>query len=358
MKTRRWLDFIRREWLLSSAACGLLATSVYFKRLPAYSAPEIQVLFILYVLFVAVNGLLHSGLMSILSRRIEAGRFVSAKLVITTFVLSMVVTNDVALVVMVPLTLLLKVDRKDILVILETLSANAGSALTPFGNPQNLFIYWYYGIRAEKFVTSIALLPFVFLVLLVLTSLTVKTANVSAAVSVPHQIRHTAYVYGALLILVVLTVLRILPVWAGAVIIFYALAFDRGSLRVDYALLFSFFCFFGLAQNLKIVLTSSRLENSGHIFLFSAISSQIISNVPTTLVLAKFTNQWQALLWGTSVGGFGSLVGSLANLIAYRLYMSHAGARGPASFTFRFILLGYAAFGIGIGLYFCMDWIG
>jgi Na+/H+ antiporter NhaD/arsenite permease-like protein len=96
----------------------------------------------------------------------------------------------------------------------------------------------------------------------------------------------------------------------------------------------------------------ANLEYSGHTFLLSAVSSQLISNVPTTLLLAKFTTQWQALLWGVNVGGFGSLMGSLANLIAYRFYTTHSSTSSPVRFTIKFMLFGYVAFFIGVGLYF------
>lgn len=352
-----WLRYILKEWLLLVSAAGLILTSVYFKRLPAYSIPEIQVIFILFVLFVAVKGLQHSGMLTLLAQRIESGRLIPLKLVIATFGLSMVMTNDVALIVIVPLTLLLKVDRKDLLVILEALSANAGSASMPWGNPQNLFIYWYYGIRPEKFIASIAPLPSAFLILLIAASLFIKTKNIGGTPQKKEKANYTAYIYGSLLILLILMVLRLVPLPAGVLVILFALVFDRRSLRVDYALLLSFLCLFGLAQNLKIVLSSSPLEHSGHVFLFSALSSQIISNVPAALVFAKFTAHWKALLWGTNVGGFGSLMGSLANLIAYKLYISHTDASRPASFTVRFLFLGYGAFIIGIGLYAGADWI-
>ena len=106
---------------------------------------------------------------------------------------------------------------------------------------------------------------------------------------------------------------------------------------------------------MKHILASS-LENAGHIFIFSALSSQIISNVPAALLISKFTTQWEALLWGTNVGGFGSLVGSLANLIAYKFYISQENTNNQvASFTIKFVILGYIAFFIGIGLYFGMQ---
>jgi len=86
--------------------------------------------------------------------------------------------------------------------------------------------------------------------------------------------------------------------------------------------------------------------------LLSAAASQFISNVPAVLLLAKATTQWQALLWGANVGGFGSLVGSLANLIAYKLYIRHENTNNTALFTAKFFIIGYAAFFVGVSLYF------
>lgn len=245
----------------------------------------------------------------------------------------------------------LNINRKDVLVILEALAADAGSASTPFGNPQNLFIYWFYGIHPQEFIATIALFSFVFLALLVMASLVIKTKKDQVIPLKTEVVRHSAYIYGMLLILVILTVLRAVPLLSGVLVVIYALVFDRKSLRVDFALLLSFFCFFGLAENMKIVM-ASRVEHSGHVFLFSAVSSQIMSNVPVTLLFAKFTTQWKALLWGTNVGGFGSLVGSLANLIAYKLYIAHGNTNNPVLFTTKFLILGYVAFFVGIGLYF------
>lgn len=353
---RTWLDFVLKEWLLIISATGFLATSVYLNRLPSFSIAEIQVIFILAVLFVAVKGLERSGLILRLSQGIEKGRFIPLKLVTATFFLSMLVTNDVALIVIVPLTLLINTNRKDILVIFEVLSANAGSALTPFGNPQNLFIYWFYGIHPAIFISSIVPFSLVFLVFLVLASFLVRTSNAKASQPEIAEIKYPAFIYGALLLIVILTVLRILPVSVGIIVIIYSFVFDRNSLRIDYTLLLTFICFFGLAENMKGIFASS-LEHSGHIFIFSALSSQIVSNVPATILFTRFTTQWKALLWGVNVGGFGSLVGSLANLIAYKLYLTHKSTSNPVSFTAKFLIIGYVAFFIGIGLYFGVEGI-
>jgi len=346
----RVIDFILKEWLVILSAVGLLLTSVYTRNFPTYSIQEIQVLFILFVLFIAVKGLQRSGLILKIAQGIEKGKTVPLKLVLTTFVLSMLVTNDIALIVIVPLTLSLNINRKGILVILEALAANAGSALTPFGNPQNLFIYWFYNIHPATFIETIAPFSLVFLFILVVSSLLVKTTNGSQNI-VNQKINKTAIVYGVLLFSLLLAILHVLPVQIGILVIIFALLFDRGALRVDYALLFSFFFFFGLAENMRLIV-ATEIAHSGHIFLFSALASQVMSNVPATLLFAKFTTHWESLLWGVNAGGFGSLFGSLANLIAYKLYVTHEDTSDPATFTAKFLIIGYAAFFLSIALYF------
>ncbi len=349
-----WSDFMLKGWLLLASVLGLAATSLYLKRLPVFAASELEVLFLLGVLFVTVKGLENSGVVMSLARSIEKGRWIPLKLVAATFILSMVVTNDIALIVIVPLTLSLGTNRKDVLIILEALAANAGSALTPIGNPQNLFLYWFYRVDPLEFVTAIAPFSAFFLVLLLLASVAVQTTNNEVSPARSFRIGRAAYVYGGLLLLVILTVFHVVPVAAGALVLVYSLLFDRRSLCIDYGLLLTFFCFFGLAENVRTLLASD-LEHSGHIFVLSALSSQIMSNVPAALLFAKFTAQWRALLWGTNVGGFGSLMASFANLIAYKLYVSHDGSENIASFTMKFVGFGYAMFFAGLGLYWLIE---
>jgi len=347
-----FIDFVLKEWLVISSGVGLTLTAFYTKQLPVYSINEIQVLFILFVLFVTVNGLQKSGLILKIAQSIEKGKAIPLKLVLTTFFLSMLVTNDIALIVIVPLTLSLNINRKDILVIMEALAANSGSALTPIGNPQNLFIYWFYGIPPDTFIKTIAPFSLVLLGFLIVSSHFIKIRN-NLQDSKVQKINKKAYVYGVLMMVVFLTVFHVLPVLSGIVVILYALIFDRKALRIDYALLFTFLFFFGIVDNLKVIF-ASEISHSGHVFLFSALASQVISNVPATLLFAKFTLNWQALLWGVNAGGFGSLFGSLANLIAYKIYVTHEDTNNAAVFTARFLMMGYVALFVSIGLYFLL----
>ncbi|WP_038054843.1 SLC13 family permease [Thermodesulfobacterium hydrogeniphilum] len=349
------IGFILKEWLLISSLIGLILTSIYVKRLPVYSLSEFQILFILFSLFITIKGLELSGIISQVSQIIQKRKAIPLKLITATFFLSIFITNDVALIVIVPLTLSLEIKHKDIIVIFETLAANAGSALTPFGNPQNLFIYWFYNLDPVVFVTAIAPFSLFFLLFLIVFSFFIKTDNnYTKKLNIEKNLnKKSVYVYIFLFIIVLLTVLHILPVSTNILIIIYALLFNRKSLKIDYALLFTFFCFFGFAENVKFLL-SSEIIHSTHIFLFSALASQIMSNVPVALLFAKFTTNWKALLWGTNVGGFGSLFGSLANLIVYKIYVAQNDTKNSGIFLLKFHVIEYIAFFLGIALYFIL----
>lgn len=345
------IEFALRQWLLLASAAGLLLTSLYAGRVPAWSARELEVLFLLFALFVAVAGLRRSGLLDALSRRLERGRGLAVRLVLATFFLSMLLTNDVVLVMLVPLTLAMDVGRKDVLVILEALAANAGSALTPFGNPQNLYIYWFYEVPAAQFMAAIAPFTLAFLLLLVLAATLWAPVGDPRRRSPPQSVAAgAAGVHGGVLLVVLLAVLHLLPLWAVLPAVAFGALVDRGALRVDYALLASFLFFFGLSDNLRVLL-AAQIDHAGHVFLFSALASQVIGNVPAALLFAEFTPHWDALLWGVSAGGFGSLFGSLANLIAYRLYIEDRRTSGAGAFTLEFLFMGYVALFVAAGLY-------
>ena len=348
------ISFLLKQWLLIFSAVGFLLTSAFNRHFPGYSIQEIEILFLLYALFISIKGLQQSGIITGISRSLEKGGFIPLKLILAAFFFSMLVTNDVALIILVPLTLELSIDRKDLLIIGEALAVNGGSALTPFGNPQNLFIYWFYHLDFSSFIASIWPFTCVFLIIMTALSLAVRVKGSPDQISGQAINKKHAVIHSLLLSITLLIVLHVLPTFMVLIIIGYGLFFDRQALRVDYALLISFFFFFGLADNLKTML-AMEIQHSRHIFILSALASQVISNVPAALLFARFTSNWHALLWGTSVGGFGSLFGSLANLIAYKLYLNHETSVKPGLFTIKFLFIGYIAFFIGAGLFFVLQ---
>ncbi len=342
---------ILKEWLFVGAASALLISTLWFRKLPRYDRKDAEILFILFTFLALIQGLEKNAFFEWVSGKVTKGKHLPVKLVAVTGLLSMVVTNDVALLIMVPLTLRIRTSHKDLLLILEALAANAGSSLTPFGNPQNLFIYWHYHLHPLAFFQTIAPFGLFFMGLLLGIALKVKN-DLQDDPSWNSKLQKPAWIYFAYLLVLILTVLKILPLWANTPAIVYMLVKDRSNLRVDYVLLGTFFCFFGLTDNLADVIRIPY-HDPEHVFLVSAVSSQIISNVPAALLVSDFTVHWKALLWGVSVGGFGNLVGSLANLIVYRLYLTEA--EDPRRFLFRFHLLGYAFFALGGAVYFAWD---
>ncbi len=350
-----FLTKLKEDKLLFFSFISLIIISLLVKSPPVFDLKEIEVIFILWSLFVVVKALELSGVISHWAALIEKGAYIPLKLVILTFFLSMFVTNDVALIIIVPLTLALSAKDVSYIVILEALSANAGSALTPFGNPQNLFIYWYFDITPIGFIITI--LPFCLfcLLLLAMYSLCIKVDNVEVK-KTSITVSNRWIIFFILLILLILVVLKLISIYICFFVLVLVAILLPSSFRVDYSLLFTFFLFFALANNIKI-LFAKELHHPHHIFLLSIILSQIISNVPAAIVLSKFTSDWQALLWGTNIGGFGIIFGSMANLIAYKFYIKSKKCYSQKLFLKKFHLMSVGALVFSVMFYFAFYYL-
>ncbi len=338
---------IVKEWLFFLSLVLFISTSLFIGSLPHYSQDEYQILFMLFVLFVVIEGLKRSRFLHALAIHLERLGLGAYALIVGTFLISLFVTNDVALIIMVPLTLSMQMTNRSWAIILEAIASNAASLL-PNSTPQNLYIYWHYNIPMSRFMLTIA--PFVFFFFL-LTLLGVWWFGIRIKKSeiTPPTIHKRAYPYLFFFLLILAAIFKILPLWMGFLALFYALLLDPGSLRIDYFLLATFYLFFGIADNFAHIFVS-QLHHPHHIFLLSVFLSQLMSNVPATLLLTNFTDEWRALLWGVSVGGYGVLWGSLANLIAYRFYAKDFG--NQERFLQRFLFLNVLALLLGVGLFF------
>lgn len=353
------LRFLKKEPVLCiSALCALVSCCFAPPSAAYFSYVDWRVLGLLFCLMASVAGLSRAGLMERLShellRRAGTQRSLALLLTLLCFFCSMVMTNDVTLVAFVPLTLLLLtragLPRMTIPVVaLETVAANLGSALTPVGNPQNLYLYSAYRMTPGEFFSVTGPLCAVSLLLCVLAALCAGgKEKVAVAAGSPAKLdgRRLA-LHGALLLLSVATVFSWVDwrVTLGATVL-CLLLFDREILRrVDYALLATFACFFLFSGNLASLppvraLLTAWMEKSA--FFASLLASQVISNVPAALLLSPFTDNARAMLLGTDVGGLGTLVASLASLISYKYYARSEGAnsgRYLAHFTALNLLL-------------------
>ncbi|MBE5825376.1 MAG: citrate transporter [Butyrivibrio sp.] len=260
----------------------------------------------------------------------------SAMLIFMCFFGSMLITNDVALITFVPFALMIlhNCGRKDMMiptVVLQTVAANLGSMLTPIGNPQNLYLYGLTGMSLGTFI--LIMLPFslVSAILLVLSLFMIpgreKSLNKNDRSSITSRFGSTRQIiiYTVLFAIALLTVVRILPWYVFAVIVLIVVGgMDyKILLRADYVLLLTFIGFFIFTGNMgNIEVVSSFLKEIlfGHEFAISVALSQVISNVPATLMLSGFTSNYKSLLIGVNVGGLGTLIASMASLISYKAY--------------------------------------
>ena len=226
---------------------------------------------------------------------------------------------------------------------LQALAANLCGMVTPFGNPQNIYLYSYFHIELGEFLTTMAL-PFVLSVVGIVFATwfmtkrgTVESDSVSMqpqqgapdedvmapAISAAMLDRRRLVVYVPLFAIALLSVFRVVPFGIVVIIVIVALLIlDRDALlKVDYPLLATFLCFFVFAGNMaRIPVLEEALQPlmGQWGLLTSALTSQVISNVPAAVLLSHFTDAWQPLLIGVNIGGAGTFVGSLASLIAIR----------------------------------------
>lgn len=255
-------------------------------------------------------------------------------LVYITFIGSMLIANDMALLTFLPLgyfvlTAASKRKYMAFTFIMQNIAANLGGMLTPFGNPQNLYLYSKYNIPNFEFI-SIMALPFLFSIIIITVCclIFVKSEPLKLKDEAMLLNKKRTALYLTLFALSIVIVFRLIPYWVGLIIIPpVLLVFDRKALKsVDYGLLFTFVFFFIFAGNMARIdivrdLFSSLLNKNT--LLVSIASCQFISNVPSAILLSQFTENYKDLLVGVNIGGVGTLISSLASLITFREYGKH-----------------------------------
>lgn len=254
-------------------------------------------------------------------------------LVYITFIGSMLIANDMALLTFLPLGyLVLSTTGKEkymaFTFILQNIAANLGGMLTPFGNPQNLYLYTKFSIPNLEFV-SIMALPFIIsIVIITACCFLIRPEPLKVDEQIPRLDWKKTSFYLILFAFSIAIVFRGIPYWSGLIIIPLALWFtDRNALKaVDYPLLLTFVFFFIFSGNMARIdavssIMSMLLEKNA--LLFSVLSCQFISNVPSAILLSQFTSDYADLLVGVNIGGVGTLIASLASLITLREYASH-----------------------------------
>ncbi len=281
-------------------------------------------------------------------------------LVYITFIGSMLIANDMALLTFLPLGFLVltTTDKRKYMAvtfILQNIAANLGGMLTPFGNPQNLYLYSKFNIPTGEFMGIMAP-PFVFSIALITLCcfLFVKAEPLELEDEKIQMPLWRTVIYLALFAYSILIVFRWIPYQTGLIVIPVALLImDRKALKaVDYPLLFTFVFFFIFSGNMARIegvrkLFSALLEKNT--LVVSVLSCQVISNVPSAILLSQFTGNYSHLLLGVNIGGVGTLISSLASLITFREYVKnnpgktakYIGLFSAFNFAFLFLLTGF-----------------
>lgn len=292
----------------------------------------LALLFSLMVIMAGLNGIgLFSNLARSMLKRVKRFSGIALVFVILCFFLSMLVTNDVALLTFVPFTIvtlkMAKGERKLIyIVILETVAANLGSMVTPTGNPQNLYLFSAYHMHIGEFLKTILPYGALSLVCLVICCFLTGKSKITVdknSIAKKQIDKKLLAVYLVLFLIAVLCVLRVIHYFVilAAVIIVVLIA-DRHTLKkADFSLIFTFvflFIFIGNLGNIQIVDEFLRNVVTGNEVLAGIVSSQFISNVPAAVLLSGFTDNANALLIGVNIGGLGTLIASMASLISFK----------------------------------------
>jgi len=355
------VTFVKKNVVMTVALIAAVVTSFIVPIDKEYLGYfDVKTLTCLFCVLAVVCALRNIRFFYILAKKVvqlfKNARMSVLALVYITFIGSMLIANDMALLTFLPLgyfvlTTTGKEKYMAFTFVMQNIAANLGGMLTPFGNPQNLFLYTKFEIPTGEFMAIMAP-PFVLSVLLITICciVFVKPEPLSIEEDGATLPVGRTVLYLALFTLAIAIVFRGIPYWIGLIVIPIVLIFaDRKALAdVDYPLLLTFVFFFIFAGNMARIeivqnFFSSLLDKST--LLFSALSCQVISNVPSAILLSQFTENYRDLLVGVNIGGVGTLIASLASLITFREYTKHNPGKGGyymkvfSAFNFSFLVI-------------------
>lgn len=350
------IAFVKKNTVMIVALTAAIITTVFVPIDREYIGYfDFKTLTCLFCVLAVVCALKNINFFYMLARKIIK-RFKNTRMCILalcyiTFLGSMLIANDMALLTFLPLGyLVLTVSGQQkymaFTFVMQNISANLGGMLTPFGNPQNLYLYTkfnipnleFMGIMAPPFAISIAIIT--------VCCLCVKAEPLNIPDEKIHIPPKKTALYLVLFALSIVIVLRGIPYYIGLIVIPIVLLFaDRKALAdVDYPLLLTFVFFFIFSGNLARIdavreVLSGLLDKNT--LLVSVLSCQFISNVPSAILLSQFTSNYTDLLVGVNIGGVGTLIASLASLITFREYMNHNPGKS------KYFLMVFSAFNFG-----------
>ena len=357
----RFLAFVKKNAVAVIAFFAALVTTLIVPPDKAYlDYLDYKTLTCLFCVLAVVCALKNIRFFYLLARKcvelFKNARMSVLALVYITFIGSMLIANDMALLTFLPLGFFVltttgKQKYMAFTFIMQNIAANLGGMLTPFGNPQNLYLYNFFnipnlefmGIMAPPFLLSIVLITVCCIIFVKPEPLVLTGENVSLP-----PVRTGIYLL--LFAFSIFIVFRVIPFWWGLIVIpLFLLFMDRRALlQVDYPLLLTFVFFFIFSGNMArigVVREFFSFLLDKNTLVFSALSCQCISNVPSAILLSQFTENYADLLVGVNIGGAGTLIASLASLITFREYIKHNPGKTKkyilqfSAFNFGFLIL-------------------
>lgn len=299
---------------------------------------DFKVILTLFGLMLLIQGFEEIGFLRFVAQKLmhysKDSRQLVQLMIILALIGSMFLTNDVAILTLLPiylkiLQILPQFKGRFLGAVLIIVAANLGSSFFPFGNPQNLYLYDFYHVELGQFLSWMGAVLVLSSVLIGLMTFFVEKDPLSE-MNFEEQVvdKKEGFLLAALMLVMILVVLNIFAyLWAVALVALIILFYRRELFaRVDYGLLLTFVFFFIIVGNIgQMAAIKNFLQSlNGHsVYLASLGLSQVISNVPAAFLIAPFTTNQQAVILGVNIGGLGTLIASLANLIGYNLFREY-----------------------------------
>ena len=299
--TDGFLNFFKKETIFCiSLLLAIVSCFFVLPNIDYWNYINWETIILLFVIMLIVEVLKNLAVFEIMVRKllnkVKNTRGLVLFLVFTCFFSSIFITNDVSLIIFVPFTLLAlrKVDRLDLVIFavsLETIAANVGCMVLPIGAPHNIVMYTVSHIPFESFF--LLLLPYIIVsvIFLILLSFFIPRDDVNLPKMSSIEIERKDFV-------------------------------KRVFLGVDYFLLLTFIALFILIGNLENIPFFNSLFSKmiiGNEVIWGVLASQVISNVPAAILLSGFSSNYEAIIVGINIGGLGTLIASMANLISYKI---------------------------------------
>ncbi len=340
MKTKeKILKFVKSEVVLSVATILAIITCFFVPIDKEYlNYFDFNTLVLLFCMLIVIAGLKSTNIFELISRKIiglfHNRRTVIYALVFGTFLFDMIVANDMSLITFLPLTYIVLHSTKNdkylaFTFIMQTIAANMGGMITPYGNPQNLYLYSYYHINTLEFFSILLPQSITVAILLYICCHFIENKPLKLRKNskiILHE--KNICIYIILFIIVILSIFRIIPyILTLAIVLSVVLITDKKRFKdVDYALIATFCVFFIFSGNIARIATIKNFISEfvvNNTMLAGILSCQFISNVPTAIFLSKFTANYRELLVSVNIGSLGIIISSLASLITLKEFLKH-----------------------------------